>query len=603
MSCTGKKLQGCLGIVATLIAVGTGACSPMQMNGDDVVDVPNAMQQDTFRVDTFRPDTFRPPVDTFVPPVEDTFVPPTEDAVDVVAVDTPDNDVPNAVDVPNFDVPNVDVPNAVDVPNVDVPPGADVPIAPGCGLMVEPAALAVPAVGMSTSVMTSLNAMGMGGTNAATSCQASAGGSERIFRLTLAARTTIEFSTLAANMETDTILEIRRNCASLATSVACNDDDGAGTNSLIRKTLDAGEYFVVLDEYGAAAAATGGAVTLTLRTIAVAPNGTCAGAVPLVVGMPAMGNTQTGGDANPNTCNPGADGPQLYYSYTIPAMTAVTFAATGSGMPAWTPYIRVFNSCATENMCAANGSGMTVVRNATMNPQMVVVSVAAPSPAEGGAYTVSATNVAIPNTAYTVTTDAMASCDDISMSPRDPAIVGDDAASMFSPLPFNVSYFGVNATHWAASTNGMAQLGTAVGPGDVEYINLDLPDMSAPAGGLAVFWDDGNVGAAPQGVRAQVLGAAPSRRFVIEWNHTSLNVVNTLRYQVKLFEGTNIIEYHYCAMSGPMGNTRHTGSSATIGLQSINQMRGQNFAPSDTLNQIGAGAMPVVNMIRWMPNP
>lgn len=610
-------MQGWLGLVAMMVAA--NGCAPA-MNPDvpnGGMDVPNV--QDTFRPDTNRPDTFRPPADTFVPPPEDTFVPPADTFVPPPE-DTfvPPADVPN-VDVPNFDVPNRDVPTDIPNPPRDVPNGldvpSDVPPAPGCGLMVEPMALAVPAAGMTTTVTTTLNAMGMGGMNAGTSCQPLTGGSERIFRLTLAARTTIQLAATAMDANTDTVLEIRRNCASSATAVVCDDDSGPSTNSLIRRTLEAGEYFVVLDEYGAAAAATGGMVTLTLQTVTPAANATCAGAAPLMVGAAAMGNTITsGGDANPMTCSAFNNGPQLYYSYTIPANTVATFTAAAMGMPAWTPFIRVFNSCATENVCTASASSTVMVRNATMNPQMVVVSVAAPSIDSGGAFTLNTAIAMIPATAYTVTTNAMADCtEDLSMAPlvtwiptgmppMPPVPPLDDESTAFAALPFAFNYFAAPVTHWAVNTNGLAQLGAA-GSGDPAYSNTTLPSASAPTGALAVFWDDGEVGALPEGVRTLSRGVAPNRSFIIEWTHHSLAAANALRYRVKLFETSNIIEYHYCSMTGPMGSTVHTGSSATIGLQSVDRMRGQLFAMPNTANQIGAGAMPVVNRIIWTPNP
>ncbi len=609
---------GYLGILSTVIAA--SACAPANPAMDASVDVPNAMQADTFRADTFRPvvDTFRPPVDTFVPPVDDTFVPPADtfvppvDDTFVPPVDVPNADVPNA-DVPNFDVPNFDVPN-VDVPNVDAPNAADaavdVPPAPGCGLMVEPGALAIPAVGMTTTVMTTLNAMGMGGTNASMTCQDMAGGSERIFRLTLAAQTTIVLSATAMNVGTDTILAIRRNCASTATEVACNDDIGGGNfNSSLRATLPAGDYFVILDEFGPAAEATGGPVTLTLQTVTLAANAVCAMATPLTAGMGVMGNTNNGNSIVPNMCEPINTGTQLYYSFVIPANSAGTFAVVPSGMPAWAPFVRVFNSCASQDACTATnlapmagGTATAIVRNNGMMPQTVFVTVGSTQMANGGAFTITANSAMIPAGAYTMTQSAMAACDDIGMVARDMAVIGDDAASVFAPMPFAFSYHRAAVTHFSVSTNGLAQLGNAVGPGDTNYINLALPSGMAPRGALAVFWDDLSVGADPQGVRVQVLGAMPNRRFVIDWTNTNLGIANALHFQAKLFETTNVIEYHYCAMTGPMGNVLHTGSAATIGLQSVDTVAGTTFA-NNLANAIGAGSMPVTNMIRWTPAP
>jgi hypothetical protein len=609
------SLKGCL-VAAVAVAAATG-CSPAA-GVDGGMDVPSAV--DTFRPDTSRADTFVPPRDTYVPP-EDTFVPPDtfmppEDTF-MPPADTfmppADTFVPRDTFMPPADtfVPPMDA--VADVPNRDSAV-ADVPPAPGCNLMVD-GTLAIPGAGMTTTVMTSLNAMGMGGMNAGTSCSGATGGSERIFRLSLAAQTSVIITANAANAMTDTVLAIRRNCASSGTEVACNDDIGGGNlNSSVRATLDAGEYFVLLDEYGDAAAATGGAVTLTLRTSAPVPAGACGTAPTLMAGVGVMGNTDVNGsEIAPNMCNNfTATGPELYYTFSIPPNTVATINAVPSGMPAWAPYLRVFNTCMTQDMCSATnlaamagGTATVSVRNDRAVAQTIYVSVGSSTRINGGAFTITATTMAIPAVAYSVTQAAMASCDDISMSPRDPAVVGDDAVSMFAPLPFAFSYHRAAVTHWAANTNGLAQLGSMADMASSAYSNAMLPVNTAPSGALAVFWDDLEVGPAPQGVRAQVLGAMPNRRLVIDWTNTHLGAANSLHFQVKLFETTNVIEYHYCAMAAdPMApaDMAHTGSSATIGLQSVDRMVGQTFT-FNRVNAIGAGSMPVTNMIRWTPNP
>lgn len=592
------KKYGCVAMIAMVTTVGACSAPPAMDAGMDVPII-----DDTFRPlgDTFRPlvDTFVSRTDTFVAPVDDTFVLPDDTFV-------PDTDVPN-VDVANPDVPDLDVPNFdVPSPQRDVPPGVDVPSdvrpAPGCGLMVEPVALAVPAAGMTTTVMTSLNAMGVGGMNAATSCRPGTGGSERIFRLTLAAETTIVLRANAMDANTDTVLAIRGNCASSASEAACDDDSGPATNSLIRRTLPAGEYFVLLDEFGPAALATGGMVTLTLQTVTLAANATCAGALPLMPGVVVNGNTNlTGADVAPNMCLGFNNGPELYYSFQIPALTSATFTAIPSGMPAWTPFVRVFNSCASQDVCTGTGAFSAMVRNGTMNPVTVFVSVGSTDIDNVGTFALTA-SMSGPNAAYTMVPAAVASCDDVSMAIRNPMVVGDDAVTGFVALPFAFNYHRVAVTHWAANTNGLAQLGVMGDTPSDSFDDVMLPSAVAPTGAMAVFWDDLNVGAAPQGFRSQVLGAAPNRRFVIEWANSHLDVANSLRFQAKLFETSNVIEYHYCAMTGPMGTTLHTGTETTIGLQARDRSNGQTFS-SNRLNAIGAVSIPVANMIRWTPNP
>jgi hypothetical protein len=69
-------------------------------------------------------------------------------------------------------------------------------------------------------------------------------------------------------------------------------------------------------------------------------------------------------------------------------------------------------------------------------------------------------------------------------------------------------------------------------------------------------------------VRTATLGTGTARRHVVEWNnwYTFAATTANLTFQVKLFEGTGVIEIHYCSM-GPTGMAAVTGSSATIGAE------------------------------------
>jgi|LNFM01.1.fsa_nt_gb hypothetical protein len=189
-----------------------------------------------------------------------------------------------------------------------------------------------------------------------------------------------------------------------------------------------------------------------------------------------------------------------------------------------------------------------------------------------------------------------ASCD-TSSAWTDTGVTGDDDA-MTAPvaMPFSVGYFGQTATHFSASTNGLVQLWPgASGTPSTDYSNDVLPSATAPEGAVAVFWDDLYV--PPTGsVRYATLGAAPGRRFVVEYNDVdTIDEEQTLRFQAKFFEGTNVIELHYCAMSTIGFDDRHTGESATIGAQNFARTQGIDVS-TDT-----AGATPSGTWFRLVP--
>ncbi len=200
-------------------------------------------------------------------------------------------------------------------------------------------------------------------------------------------------------------------------------------------------------------------------------------------------------------------------------------------------------------------------------------------------------------TGYTVTRMMTGAMCDAMGTFADTGVSGDDDA-MTSPvaMPFAFSYYGASASHWSASTNGIAQLWTSsAGAPSSEYSNTALPDMTAPEGMLAAFWDDLTVDS-PAVLQTATLGTAPARRFVIEWRDvSSISGDETLRFQIKLFEGSNVIEYHYCSMTTAGLDDRHTGESATVGLQNYDGSRGEQVA-LDT-----AGTTPTGALIRFTP--
>ncbi|MBN1773723.1 MAG: DUF4215 domain-containing protein [Deltaproteobacteria bacterium] len=107
--------------------------------------------------------------------------------------------------------------------------------------------------------------------SATAGCTASTGGRELFYRLQLIVRSEV---TLRAT-GFDTVLYLRRD-ACAGTQVACNDDDpSGGTGSLLRGTLDAGTYYVVVDGWNASAF---GDFTLVTTITPVPANDTCAGA-------------------------------------------------------------------------------------------------------------------------------------------------------------------------------------------------------------------------------------------------------------------------------------------------------------------------------------
>ena len=161
-------------------------------------------------------------------------------------------------------------------------------------------------------------------------------------------------------------------------------------------------------------------------------------------------------------------------------------------------------------------------------------------------------------------------CVDMSAAPAIAGVITDDSVSAATALPFTVNFFGAAMTHFSASSNGNIQLfPNSSGVGATQFFNESMPSSTEPNGLVAAFWDDlrPNTGA---DVRTLTTGAAGSRIFSVQWTNWRASAAGTeaLTFQLQIRETTGVIEFHYCTMTAGLVGTMHTGSSATIGLES-----------------------------------
>ena len=100
-----------------------------------------------------------------------------------------------------------------------------------------------------------------------------------------------------------------------------------------------------------------------------------------------------------------------------------------------------------------------------------------------------------------------------------------------------------------------------------EYVlqHAAIPTATAPNAAIYPFWDDLIVDGSAS-VRTELLGAAPTRRFVIEWRNATFFGNSTLRvdFEVVLHEdgGAILTQYRNIANDG-----REMGNSATLGIE------------------------------------
>jgi Concanavalin A-like lectin/glucanases superfamily/Carboxypeptidase regulatory-like domain len=143
------------------------------------------------------------------------------------------------------------------------------------------------------------------------------------------------------------------------------------------------------------------------------------------------------------------------------------------------------------------------------------------------------------------------------------ALTGDDEIQQVA-LPFPVTFYGQSYASIWVDTNGVASFVQPDGSAP-EYSPIPSPAaINRTNGAVYPFWHDWMVDAAAS-VRTAVLGAAPSRRFVIEWRNVVSYESPTTRatFEVILDE-SGVVTFNY---SGLDGSLLGLGGYATVGIE------------------------------------
>ena len=125
------------------------------------------------------------------------------------------------------------------------------------------------------------------------------------------------------------------------------------------------------------------------------------------------------------------------------------------------------------------------------------------------------------------------------------------AASAVTPIGFTFNYLGQNYTGFSVNSAGLLKFNfgtTAPFSTAVTTENANNPTSATNLACLYPWWDGTYTGsvASGGGVSYVLTGTAPNRVLTVQWNltYTSNGAVGT-KYQVKLYEGSNKIEYIY----------------------------------------------------------
>jgi protocatechuate 3,4-dioxygenase beta subunit len=173
--------------------------------------------------------------------------------------------------------------------------------------------------------------------------------------------------------------------------------------------------------------------------------------------------------------------------------------------------------------------------------------------------------------------------------------ISGDATAGTVDLPFPFTFYGFTYTRAYVCTNGFVEF---VGPAtsNCSSTNAAIPTTGRPNGAISPFWDNLNVDE-QSSIRADVRGAAPDRRFVIEFRDVLLPPSTSARvdFNVVLHEGGEIVTQYRNIADVAV----ERGSSATIGIEN----HSGNDALRVSFNQPVLAAAPAVTSIRYTAPP
>lgn len=129
-----------------------------------------------------------------------------------------------------------------------------------------------------------------------------------------------------------------------------------------------------------------------------------------------------------------------------------------------------------------------------------------------------------------------------------PNLAFDDHTTGMIPIGFDFKFFGTTHSRINISTNGFVGFGAEMSQGCCSGEPIPRNDFLNDI--IAVLWTDLTPDAAGR-IRYGVAGVAPSRRFVVHYQNVSFwpaGRANRIDVQLKLFEGSNVIEIHSLAV-------------------------------------------------------
>ncbi len=156
----------------------------------------------------------------------------------------------------------------------------------------------------------------------------------------------------------------------------------------------------------------------------------------------------------------------------------------------------------------------------------------------------------------------------------------DDGYYSQVPIGFEFVYMGQIYTTVSASTNGWMTLGQNASSSLSNNLTSGTP---RPV--IAPLWDDLHMGSGAVLYRTD--GNAPNRVFTIEWYNVRWYYsvsTPTISFQVKLYEGTGVVQFIYQQESGSLSGSE----SASIGITASNTGSGNFLSVNTTFDAVSS---------------
>jgi hypothetical protein len=162
-----------------------------------------------------------------------------------------------------------------------------------------------------------------------------------------------------------------------------------------------------------------------------------------------------------------------------------------------------------------------------------------------------------------------------------PPMLGNvDDGAVTIPIGFPFVFYGVWYNAVSVTSNGTLTFRNV----DIDWVPVDI-SKTAPTNNLpmiAVLWHDWTFQYfGSDAVYAATLGPSGNRRLIVQWN-AALSATgpgtDTVTFEVKLFEGSNNIEFHFLDPTVFDDPTVSNGKDATVGIRdTAGQVNGRNL--------------------------